>query len=186
MKKLLKILLYGIAIVALISALVILKDPFDQLRFDWSHEHIERKIVKNYYAHTEEFNKLLEFVTQLPDSSTTYSIRKEKFAFAYSLQKSVFPFFQEELKWVARPNTPTTQLDTLTFLLNAIDCEGILIETNGDIRLLYAGYFMLYHYEYFYTKYRSQEVDDERRLDDDLSFRIYDANIFCGLHILEK
>ncbi|MEZ4887704.1 MAG: hypothetical protein R3E32_23420 [Chitinophagales bacterium] len=70
------------------------------------------------------------------------------------------------------------KLKYLKMLLEKTDCESIIIENDGDVRLVYDGFLMWY--EYLIPKNESEIPEGYQKIDKNIYFGLFDSGLYCG------
>lgn len=184
-----KILFFILANLFIFSFVFIGKDVVLQLWSDYTFSRVEKSIQKNYKERKADIEELIAYAESLSNEGTTQYMMGEKLSFAFSLYRSEFLYSSSSEKYEIKPasNVTKDKQEKLTNLLRRANCDAILIEEDGDVRVVYDGTLMLFHYEYLFLKQENSPVSEYYlQLDKGVYCGFYDANLFCGLWFFNK
>lgn len=184
-----KIIIFILANVVIIPLLVFGKGVFDVYWSDYTYARVQKSIQKNYHQRKGDIEELVAYVELLFDKNSKQYIGVVVFPFNFSFQKSDFiPYIAyEQPHLIPTPNFKNAQQQELKHLLRKANCEGVIVEEDGDIRIVYDGTMNLFHYEYLFLKNRNEVAPEYYlQLDKDVYCGLYDIGIICGLWFFSK
>ncbi|MEO0724597.1 MAG: hypothetical protein AAFZ63_08655 [Bacteroidota bacterium] len=171
-------------------------------RAERAHASIKESIVKNYHENEAVFDSLILFVNELDFDGGVQLAFHEKNVHAAVLEDrgidslamnqsfAEYHFSLDKVngeydQFLKRVDITRLQFETLINLLEAGDCEGLDVMSNGEISLRYDG-VALYKFEYYITDADSIDRVDYVRLADGIYAGLYDSGLFCGRVIFDK
>ena len=184
-----KIIFFILANIVIISFAVIGKDVAAQFWSDYTLIRVEKSIQKNYHKRKVEIEELVAYVEPLFDKDSKQYIGVAVFPFTFSFDKSDFfsSNVYDEPQLIPATIFDENQQQELKHLLRKANCDGIIVEEDGDIRIIYDGTMNLYHYEYLFLKNKNGLIPEHYlQLDKDVYCGLYDIGIICGLWFFSK
>ena len=171
-------------------------------RAERAHASIKESIVKNYHENEAVFDSLILFVNELDfDGGVQLAFHEKNVhaavledrgidSFAMNQSFAEYHFSLDKVngeydQFLKRVDITRLQFETLINLLEAGDCEGLDVMSNGEISLRYDG-VDLYKFEYYITDADSIDRVDYVRLADGIYAGLYDSGLFCGRVIFDK